>query len=396
MPRDNTSLTLAGSSQVLGVKNIFLGATQGQVTASGNGSNYNPYLDIFSAKNNDNHSHTSGTGDVALNGLVVAGINNDVTITIDIGATAPTLSTTSPIRPLVRRFVDAHPRIRRRRRPLQPGDELEPPEDPVHHRRQLQSLPEHRQPAGHAERPDRRRRSGPRSRRRRPQSGHHGAAGADPTGDIQRQINTLIQQAPFTSNAPGNAFAFGDILVSAGNVSILAQKLTGNSRAGQAAPSVTARSSPMIKIENKGLDFMDLANLTVTNVTGGNITYRQIDHVDPDSHSNVTFTATPSATPIIDISATYNRIDPSSGLGVDQNGNQLTRTPDIYFDGVVTNENGLLKITNQLGSVVASQSLNAATIQMVAPNGSFIFLGGVGSFYSSNHDVASQWAGCRI
>ena len=37
----------------------------------------------------------------------------------------------------------------------------------------------------------------------------------------------------------------------------------------------------MIKIENKGLDFMDLNNLTITDVSGGNITYRQIDHVDP-------------------------------------------------------------------------------------------------------------------
>ncbi len=183
------------------------------------------------------------------------------------------------------------------------------------------------------------------------------------------------------------------MLVSAGNVSILAQKLTGNSLAGHTAPSVIARSSPMIKVENRGLDFMDFANLTVTNVTGGNITYRQIDHVDPDSHSNVTFTATPSATPIIDISATYNRVDPDSGLGVDGSGNQLNRKPDIYFDGIVTNEDGLLKITSQLGSVVASQSLNAATIQMVAPNGSFVFLGGLGSFYNSNHDVTSQWAG---
>ncbi|MGD4150953.1 hypothetical protein QT608_22620, partial [Xanthomonas citri pv. citri] len=115
-------------------------------------------------------------------------------------------------------------------------------------------------------------------------------SGADPTGDAQRQINALIQQAPYTSDAAGNAFAFGDILVSAGNVSILAQKLTGNSLSGHTAPSVTAQSSPKIKVENRGLDFMDFANLTVTNVTGGNISYRQIDHVDPDSHSNVTFT----------------------------------------------------------------------------------------------------------
>lgn len=217
-------------------------------------------------------------------------------------------------------------------------------------------------------------------------------SGTDPTGDIQRQIDTLIKQAPFTSDAPGNAFAFGDILVSAGNASILAQKLTGNSGTNPAAPAVIARSSPLIKIENKGLDFMSLGNLTVTDVTGGNITYRQIDHVDPDSHSNVTFTAMPSATPVIDVSATYNRLDPDSGQGIDQNGNVLTRTPDIYFNGAVNNANGLLKIINNLGSVVASQSLSAATVQIVVPKGTFTFLGGIGSFYESGSAVTSQWA----
>ncbi|GMO97067.1 leukotoxin LktA family filamentous adhesin [Bradyrhizobium sp. TM239] len=385
---NDSSLTLADSSRVLGVRDIYLGATQGQVTASGNGSNYNPYLDIFSAKNSDNHSHTSGTGDVALNGLVVAGINNDVTITIDLGASAPTLSTTSP-----------HSSLSSTLEYVADVDHFSPVKSWNHQTiqytivggfnpydnivNQLATL------------------TGLTATQIRTQlststSAHPATmapSGSDPTGDAQRQINALIQQAPYTSDAAGNAFAFGDILVSAGNVSILAQKLTGNSLSGHTAPSVTAQSSPTIRVENRGLDFMDFANLTVTNVTGGNITYRQIDHVDPDSHSNVTFTATPSATPIIDISATYNRLDPSTGLGVDGNGNQLTRKPDIYFDGIVTNENGLLKITSQLGSVVASQSLNAATIQMVAPNGSFIFLGGVGSFYNSNHDVTSQWAG---
>ncbi|MGY4507986.1 leukotoxin LktA family filamentous adhesin [Bradyrhizobium sp. USDA 3650] len=394
---DTTSLTLANTSSVLGVQNISLGATQGQVTASGNGSNYNPYLDIFSAKNSDNHSHTSGTGDVALNGLVVAGINNDITITIDVGGGTPTASTTSPYSsllsggsstPTLEYVADVdhfNPMMSWNHQVVQYTivGGFNPYQSVVNQLAALTGLTATQirtqlaaaTPAAPAT---------------------MSPSGTDPTGDFQRQINALIQQAPYTSDAAGNAFAFGDMLVSAGNVSILAQKLTGNSGTNPIAPAVIARSSPMIKIENRGLDFMDLANLTVTNITGGNITYRQIDHVDPDSHSNVTFTATPSATPIIDISATYNRLDPSSGLGVDQNGNQLTRTPDIYFDGVVNNENGLLKITNNLGSIVASQSLNAATVQMVAPNGSFVFLGGIGSFYTSNHDVLSQWSGVEF
>lgn len=385
---DTTSLTLADGSRVLGVRDIYLGATQGQVTASGNGSNYNPYLDIFSAKNSDNHSHTSGTGDVALNGLVVAGINNDVIITIDLGASAPTLSTTSPYSSLSSTLeyvsdVDHFSPVKSWNHQTVQYTVVggfNPYQSVVNQLVTLTGLTETQVRTALAVRTP---------------TPTMSPSGADPTGDIQRQINALIQQAPYTSDAAGNAFAFGDMLVSAGNVSILAQRLSGNSDAGHAAPAVIARGSPMIKVENRGLDFIDFANLTVTNVTGGNINYRQIDHVDPDSHSNVTFTATPSATPIIDISATYNRVDPGSGLGVDGNGNQLTRTPDIYFDGVVTNENGLLKITNQLGSIVASQSLNAATVQMVAPNGSFVFLGGIGSFYTSNHDVVSQWAGVQ-
>ncbi|MGL9622638.1 leukotoxin LktA family filamentous adhesin, partial [Bradyrhizobium sp. U531] len=382
---DTTSLTLAPTSSILGARDIYLGATQGQVTAAGNGSNYNPYLDIFSAKNSDNHSHTSGTGDVALNGLVVAGINNDVTITIDLGASTPTLSTTSPYSALTLESVSDVNHFSRvmswNHQTVQYTTigNFNPYQLVVNQLATLTGLSEAQVRAQLAA-----------ATATNPAT--MSPSGTDPTGDIQRQIDTLIKQAPFTSDAPGNAFAFGDILVSAGNVSILAQKLTGNSGTNPAAPAVIARSSPLIKIENKGLDFMSLGNLTVTEVSGGNITYRQIDHVDPDSHSNVTFTAMPSATPVIDVSATYNRLDPDSGQGIDQNGNLLTRTPDIYFNGAVSNANGLLKVLNNLGSVVASQSLSAATVQIVVPKGTFTFLGGIGSFYDSSSAVTSQWS----
>ncbi|WP_298241882.1 leukotoxin LktA family filamentous adhesin [uncultured Bradyrhizobium sp.] len=388
---DTTNLTLAPTSSVLGARDIYLGATQGQVTATGNGSNYNPYLDIFSAKNSDNHSHTSGTGDVALNGRVVAGVNNDLTITINLGASTPTLSTTSPDSTLtngsssvLEQVSDVNhfsPVMSWNHQTVQYTivGNFNPYDLVVSQLATLTGLTAAQVRAQLAAATP----TAPATM---------SPSGTDPTGDIQRQIDTLIKQAPFTSDAPGNAFAFGDILVSAGNVSILAQKLTGNSGTNPAAPTVIARSSPLIKIENKGLDFMSLGNLTVTDVTGGNITYRQTDHVDPDSHSNVTFTAMPSATPVIDVSATYNRLDPDSGQGIDQNGNVLTRTPDIYFNGAVNNANGLLKIINNLGSVVASQSLSAATVQIVVPKGTFTFLGGIGSFYDSSSAVTSQWA----
>ncbi|KJC41165.1 leukotoxin LktA family filamentous adhesin [Bradyrhizobium sp. LTSP857] len=377
---DDTSLTLAIGSKVLGANDISLTATPGQVAASGLGSNYNPYLEMFSAKNSDNHSHTNdgGTGNVALNGLVVAGIHNDETITIALGASTPTLSTTSPYDPLSLEYVSDvnhfNPVMSWNQQTVQYTivGGFNPYQTIVGQLATLSGLTTTQvQTALAAAQPV------------------ITVQGADPTGDIQRQVNTLIQQAPFAANASGNAFAFGDILVSAGNVSILAQSLSGAGGAGNVAPSVIARSSPLIKIENQGLDFIALSNLTITNVSGGLVTHPD---VAADSSSNVTFTSNNTATPLIDISAIYNRKDPNTGLGVDQNGNTLTRTPDIYFDGVVTNEQGLLKITNNLGNVVASQTFDAATIQMVVPNGSFTFNGGVGSIFSSNHDVASQWA----
>ena len=96
------------------------------------------------------------------------------------------------------------------------------------------------------------------------------------------------------------------------------------------------------------------------------------------------------------MNASYNRKDPNSGLGVDLNGVLLTKTPDIYFNGEVTNLNGLLNVANALGNVVASQAYNAATIQVVVPNGTFTFNGGVGSIYNTNAIVSSQWAGTQF
>jgi hypothetical protein len=376
---NDTSLTLAIGSKVLGANDINLTATPGLVAASGLGSNYNPYLEMFSQKNSDNHSHINdgGTGTVALNGLVVAGIHNDELITIALGASAPTLSTTSPYDPLSLEYVadvnhfSAVKSWNHQKIQYTIVGGFNPYQTIVSQIATLSGLTTTQvQTALTATHPE------------------ITFTGSDPTGDIQRQINTLIQQAPFAANAAGNAFAFGDILVSGGNVSIVAKTLTGAGGAGNAAPSVIARSSPLIKIENQGLDFIALSNLTITNVTGGLVTHPD---VAAGSGSNVTFTSNNSATPLIDISATYNTRDPSTGLPV-YNGQTLTRTPDIYFDGVVTNQNGLLKITNNLGNVVASQTLDAATIQMVVPNGSFTFNGGVGSIFSTNHDVASQWA----
>ncbi len=205
-------------------------------------------------------------------------------------------------------------------------------------------------------------------------------------GDIQRQVNTLIRQAPFATNGSGAAYVFGDILVSAGNVSILAKTLSGT------GGSVNARDSVSINIDNQGLNFLNLGKLTVTGVLGGhlNFTGNATDQTSTGItyHSDLT-----GASPTIFVNASYNRKDPNTGLGIDQSGQPLVTTPDIYFDGVVSNLNGLFSITNQLGNVVATQSFNALNVEMNVPNGAFTFNGSASTIYNLRGDVAAQWAG---
>ena len=379
--QDYTNLTLAGGSQVLGVNNVFLGATQGAVSANGSGTNYNPYLTAFSTENHDDHSHPDGSGNVALNGVVVAGIYNQETLTIPLGATAPTLSSTSPYTLSLELVSDPslfNPVVSYNHQAIQYAvvGGFNPYQTIVAQLVTLSGLTTAQVQAALSS-------ASPSITI---------PTANDPTGDIQRQINTLIQQAPFAANASGSAFAFGNILVSAGNVSILAQSLTGAAVAGAAAPFVSARDSVSIDIENQGLDFIDLSNLTVTGVSGGHLNFT--GSATASTASGIAFQSDLSgATPVITVNASYSRKDPNTGQGVDQNGAPLTQTPDIYFDGTVTNLNGLLNIANALGNVVASQTFNAATIEMQVPNGSFTFNGGVGSIFNSNHDVASQWAG---
>ena len=70
----------------------------------------------------------------------------------------------------------------------------------------------------------------------------------------------------------------------------------------------------------------------------------------------------------------------------------LTSTPDIYFDGAVTNETACSRSPTISAASSHRSRMNAATIQIVVPKGTFTFLGGIGSFYDSDSAVTSQWA----
>src|SRR5262249_53164256 len=95
----------------------------------------------------------------------------------------------------------------------------------------------------------------------------------DAAGTKQRQINTFIQQLPYMTDQSGSAYAFGNILASAGNVSILAKRLSGNYAAGGTVPSVSARDQALISFDNQGTSFLFTSNLALSGVSGGHINF---------------------------------------------------------------------------------------------------------------------------
>jgi hypothetical protein len=378
--RSYTDLNIAGGAKVLGVNNVSLAATKGAVSATGKGTNYNPYLSLFSTENHDNHSDASqGRANISQNGVVVAGIYNQESILIAVGASTPTLTTTSPYALTLELISDpnnfsAVKKYNHQTIQYAVVNGFNPYQTIVAQLATLSGLST----------------ADVQTALLSAQPTITIATASDPTGDIQRQVNTLIQQAPFAANVAGSSIALGDILVSGGNVSILAETMSGAQVAGKPAPSITSRDSVSINIENQGLNYMSVSKLSVSGVSGGHnfFTGAATDTTSPGITFQQDLTG---STPIVSVNASYNRKDPNTGLGVDLNGVLLTKTPDIYFNGTVTNVNGLLNIANALGNVVASQTYNAATIQVQVPNGTFTVNGGVGSIYNTNNAVASQW-----
>ena len=378
------TLKIDTGSLVLGANNVFIGATQGAVEANGRGTLYNPFLELFSTESHDNNSDSNGShsdngnnagrGDVIVNGTVMAGIHNQAIITIGLNG-AVNLVTNSPYGVTLEQKSDPsqfssvvsynHQVIQYA---LAGG--FSPYQDVLAQIAQLSGLTTAQVDTALS-------------------ANQSIAALNDDTDNTkQRQIDTLIQQAPFASRGSNQVYSFGDILVSAGAVSVLAESLTGT---GQ----ITSRGSAAIRVDNQGLKFTGFNKLSISGVTGGRNVFT--GRASDQNSTTLTYSSDTSGTaPLISITASYNVKDPNTGRGVDQNGQPLLTTPDIYFNGVVTNGNGLFSITNMLGSVVATQSFNALAIEMNVPEGAFTFNGGAGSVYNMTGNVADQWNGAQF
>lgn len=378
-----TTLTLGTGSQVLGANNVFVGATPGATAANGQGSLYSPYLEIFSSVARDNRGRTPITsGDVVLNGLVAAGIHNQQVVTISYDGvvslsggwncqtvghclTLERVSGTDQFNPIM---SWNHQTIQYA---VLAG--FNPKQDVINQIASLSGLTAAQVSAAVA-------------------AGQAITAQNDDTaGTKQRQIDTYIQQLPYMTDQNGSAYAFGNITGSAGNVSILAGTITGNVVNG-VTPSVTARDSALISVDNQGTNFLFMSALTLSSITGGRINFvGGAQDSDIQGHVNLSRDLS-NQTPTITLNASWSAMN-DSRQPVDREGHLLITTPDIYFGGVVTNVSGLLNVTNLLGNVLITRDIRAGTVVMTVPNGLIGGNLGANSVYNSNFDVASQWTG---
>ncbi|MDB5636031.1 MAG: leukotoxin LktA family filamentous adhesin [Bradyrhizobium sp.] len=377
-----STLTLSTGSQVIGANNVFLGSTPGAVASNGKGTNYNPYLSLFSTENHDDAGAAPiTTGNLIINGTVAAGIHNQANITIGYNDSVALSSGGSPYALALEQLSSTSqfsPIMSYNHQKIQYAvvNGFNPKQDVVD---QIASL------------------SGLNSTQVRDAvvAGQQIAAqNDDSAGTKQRQINTLIQEIAYMSDNAGAAFAFGSILASAGNVSILAKSLSGSIVNG-VTPSVSARDSAKVSFDNQGTKFLFLSDLALSGVAGGRVDFtgQATDTTVVHSASQgINFTRDLSSQPpTISVSASYNATNVNREP-IDQNGNVLATTPDIYLGGTVTNVNGLLSVTNQLGNVLITRDIRAGTVAMTVPNGMIGGNSGANSVYNSNFDVASQWS----
>jgi hypothetical protein len=378
----DATLTLGTGSQVLGANNVYLGSTPGAVTSNGNGTNYNPYLTLFSTENHDNAGATPVTsGDAILDGVVAAGIHHQDIITIGYDGTVTLSPGTSPYTLTLEQVSDPsqfNPVMTYNSQKIQYAvvGGFNPKQDVISQIASLSGLTSAQVTSDIAG------------------NVTPTAQNDDSAGTKQRQINTLVQEIAYMVDAGGPAFVFGNILASAGNVSILADTLSG-AIVNNVKPSVTAYDSPKISIDNQGLDFLFVHDLLLSGVSGGRINFTGAatdSSVTQSTTQGITFTRDLSAqTPSIIVNASYNATD-ANHKEVDQSGVEQLTTPDIYFGGTVTTVSGLLSVTNQLGNVLLAGAMNAGTVSMTVPNGMIGGALGANSVYYSNYDPASQWS----
>ena len=359
---NRVSVTMGTGGKLLAGRNILVGAYKGAVSAEGKGTNHNPYLAIFNATTTDNNSDVSTTAAVTLNGTVYAGINNSQAITIGQNGSVtlaarpyPYTLHEVPDAEVGNTFVSYNDRKLR----YDISNTYNPYQDIVNHIVALTGLD-------------------PAVVRWRLATQNDIFSGVTVTEDVRRQVETFVRQiATGVPDRTVNTVEIGDIIASAGNVTVHADTLSGTA-------TVTAKGAPRIDITNNGAGYVLLNKLLLTSNEGG----------------HVTFTGAASATGGMTVSQETGPAKPEILIRslypgeVDHLGNVTIPavTPDIYFLDDVSNLSGAVTVRNAIGNVTILSSLfEAAIVDMQVPRGNLTVNMGAGTIYDTNASVMAQW-----
>ncbi len=371
---NRVSLTMGTGGKLLAGRNIELGAYKGSVQAIGKGTNHNPYLAIFNTTTSDDNHETVTSASVALNGVVYAGINNSQAITIDANGQVTLAPRTYGFtlthvaaNEVGNTFISYNDRKLR----YNISNTFNPYADIVSKIMLLTS---------HDEATVRWRLSG----------GHDMLYGTNLDADAQRQVETYVRQIQTgvpDRNVVGSV-QIGDIMASAGNVTIKADTLSGNAQ-------VTAKGAPRIDITNN--------NGGDVNQGGGYVLLNKLI-LTPNEGGHVTFTGAASGATGITVSqettpAKYEILVRSTHPGrLDHLGNVTIPpvTPDIYFLDDVSNLGGSVTVRNAIGNVtILSANFEGALIDIQVPRGNLTVNMGPGTMYDTNAAVPIQWRGIQ-
>ena len=360
---NKASLTMGTGGKLLAGRDILVGAYEGSLAAEGKGTNHNPYLAIFNATKTDNNRDSDGDATVTLNGTVYAGINNSQVVTIsEVGTvslaprTYPYTLHEVPDAEVGNTFVSYNDRKLR----YDISNAYNPYQDIVDRIASLTGLDQG-------------------TVRWRLATNNDMLDGVTISADAGRQVETFVRQiATGVPDRTVNTVEIGDIMASAGNVTIHADTLSGTA-------TVTAKANPTIEVTNRGVGYVLLNKLLLTSNEGGHVTFTGT----ASGASGITVSQdTVERKPEILVRSLY----PGE---IDHLGNVTIPaiTPDIYFLDDVSNLIGAVTVRNTIGNVTTlSSSFEAAVIDMEIPRGNLtVNLVGPGSVYDTNNAVRSQW-----
>jgi hypothetical protein len=216
------------------------------------------------------------------------------------------------------------------------------------------------------------------------QSGPNGAPFSDsftsnfnPPDVINRYFsgNDAMALESRMSSSPVGAFTLGPLYAVGGDVTVNAGTL--QSKGGGA---ITAYGGPTITVTNDSPDYLVLSGATIPFLPGGNVVYTGAAGQAAAGRAGIGVTQVGAgAAPVVNVQERYNGAVGSSVYG-----------PAVFLTGDVNNLGGQVAITNVSGSIAQAASINAAQVNLSAPDGVYVDHGTNGIAFEGA-DPLSEW-----